>query len=189
MTVRVFEGLPFLGGRASTFRDADGEWIEQGLQLFLGSYSEFRTLLIEIGRPAEDTGPPFILAWIAAYLYWFGATLAVRGNVYRAKFEHGSFSLVMYNNRFPGLEASELCSGRARPHRGSRMGYISGTFRETIRDGGPSPHTIITGARVPFSLLITAPADSVSLCVAELPQAYRHQYADVPIGSGLPLKS
>jgi len=59
MNVRIYEGLPFLGGRASTFRDDDGEWIEQGLHLFLGSYSEFRTLLTEIGRPAED-----ILYWI-----------------------------------------------------------------------------------------------------------------------------
>ena len=34
--VTVLESHPFLGGRASTFRDAEGEWIEQGLHLFLG---------------------------------------------------------------------------------------------------------------------------------------------------------
>lgn len=56
--VEVLESLPFLGGRASTFRDPDGEWIEQGLHLFLGAYSEFRRLLREIGRP-----PGKVLFW------------------------------------------------------------------------------------------------------------------------------
>lgn len=52
--VEVLEGLSMLGGRASTFRDLDGEWIEQGLHLFLGAYSEFRKLLREIGqRPGK----------------------------------------------------------------------------------------------------------------------------------------
>lgn len=52
--VEVLEALPFLGGRASTFRDQEGEWIEQGLHLFLGAYSEFRQLLREIGqRPGK----------------------------------------------------------------------------------------------------------------------------------------
>jgi 15-cis-phytoene desaturase len=51
--VEVLEALPFLGGRASTFRDDDGDWVEQGLHLFLGAYSEFRQLLREIGQPAR----------------------------------------------------------------------------------------------------------------------------------------
>jgi len=57
--VRVFEGLPFLGGRASTFRDADGDWIEQGLHIFLGTYSEFKKLLREIDQPPDD-----VLHWM-----------------------------------------------------------------------------------------------------------------------------
>jgi 15-cis-phytoene desaturase len=57
--VSVFESLPFLGGRASTFRDADGEWIEQGLHLFLGVYSEFQALLREISRPPSE-----VLFWM-----------------------------------------------------------------------------------------------------------------------------
>lgn len=57
-TPRVFEGLPFLGGRASTFRDRDGEWLEQGLHLFLGAYSELRGLLRDIGVDPDD-----VLAW------------------------------------------------------------------------------------------------------------------------------
>ncbi len=54
-SVTVLEGLPYLGGRASTFRDADGDWVEQGLHLFLGVYSEFKTLLREIGRDPDET--------------------------------------------------------------------------------------------------------------------------------------
>ena len=53
--VTVFEGLPYLGGRASTFRDKDGDWVEQGLHLFLGVYSEFKALLRGIGRDPDAT--------------------------------------------------------------------------------------------------------------------------------------
>ncbi len=56
--VEVLEGLPYLGGRASTFVDADGDWIEHGLHLFLGTYSAFKQLLREVGRPADE-----ILFW------------------------------------------------------------------------------------------------------------------------------
>lgn len=52
--VTVVEGLPYLGGRASTFRDADGDWVEQGLHLFLGAYSEFKALLSGIGVPPDQ---------------------------------------------------------------------------------------------------------------------------------------
>ncbi len=59
LEVSIFEGLPYLGGRASTFRDTDGEWVEQGLHLFLGTYREFRPLLQEIGAPPDD-----VLFWM-----------------------------------------------------------------------------------------------------------------------------
>ncbi|WP_164103413.1 hydroxysqualene dehydroxylase [Candidatus Laterigemmans baculatus] len=59
LQVTVVESLPFLGGRASTYRDQDGEWVEQGLHIFLGVYSEFMTLLNEIGQFADD-----ILFWM-----------------------------------------------------------------------------------------------------------------------------
>lgn len=59
LSVTVVESLPFLGGRASTYRDADGEWVEQGLHLFLGVYSEFRKLLSDIGQSPER-----ILFWM-----------------------------------------------------------------------------------------------------------------------------
>src|SRR5690606_9828412 len=48
-----------LGGRASTFRDDDGDWIEQGLHLFLGTYSEFKKLLDEVGQQPDD-----VLFWM-----------------------------------------------------------------------------------------------------------------------------
>lgn len=57
--VTLFEGMPHLGGRASTYRDRHGDWIEQGLHLFLGTYSDFKKLLEEIGRP-----PGEVLFWM-----------------------------------------------------------------------------------------------------------------------------
>ncbi len=51
--VEVYEALPYLGGRASTYIDEDGDWIEQGLHLFFGTYSEFKQLLREIGQPVD----------------------------------------------------------------------------------------------------------------------------------------
>ena len=57
--VSLYEGLPYLGGRASTYRDHEGDWVEQGLHLFLGTYSAFKTLLKEIGRPPDE-----VLFWM-----------------------------------------------------------------------------------------------------------------------------
>ncbi|WP_163992508.1 FAD-dependent oxidoreductase [Pyxidicoccus caerfyrddinensis] len=57
--VTVVEGLPYLGGRASTYRDADGDQVEQGLHLFLGAYSEFKALLASIGEPYD-----LVLFWM-----------------------------------------------------------------------------------------------------------------------------
>src|SRR5690606_28635739 len=45
---------PYLGGRAGVYRDGDGDWVEQGLHLFHGAYSELRALLRDIGRPPRD---------------------------------------------------------------------------------------------------------------------------------------
>lgn len=53
--VTLIESFHNLGGRANTFRDQDGDWIEQGLHLFHGGYSEFRELLREIGAPPRKT--------------------------------------------------------------------------------------------------------------------------------------
>ncbi|NUP10244.1 MAG: FAD-dependent oxidoreductase [Polyangiaceae bacterium] len=56
--ITLLESAPFLGGRASTCRDGDADWIEQGLQVHLGAYSEVRKLLSEIGREPRE-----VLAW------------------------------------------------------------------------------------------------------------------------------
>jgi 15-cis-phytoene desaturase len=57
--VTIVESEPFLGGRASTYRDEDGQWVEQGLHLYLGFYSEFNRLLEGIGCPPDD-----VLFWM-----------------------------------------------------------------------------------------------------------------------------
>lgn len=49
LSVSIYESLPFLGGRASTWRDEDGDWLEMGLHLFLGMYTELKQLLREVG--------------------------------------------------------------------------------------------------------------------------------------------
>jgi 15-cis-phytoene desaturase len=54
LQVTIIESLPYLGGRASTYRDADGEWVEQGLHLFLGAYTEFKKLLQDVGVAPDD---------------------------------------------------------------------------------------------------------------------------------------
>lgn len=57
--VSLYEALPYLGGRASTYKDAEGDWIEQGLHLFLGTYSEFKKILKEIGQAPDE-----VLFWM-----------------------------------------------------------------------------------------------------------------------------
>lgn len=59
LRVTIIESQPFLGGRASTYLDDDGQWVEQGLHLYLGVYSEFNRLLEGIGCPPDD-----ILFWM-----------------------------------------------------------------------------------------------------------------------------
>jgi 15-cis-phytoene desaturase len=56
--VELVEAAPYFGGRAATFRDADGDWVEHGLHTFLGVYTEFDRLLCEIGHP-----PDSLLTW------------------------------------------------------------------------------------------------------------------------------
>lgn len=56
--VNLYEGSPYLGGRAATYHDADGQWVEQGLHTFLGVYAEFQRLLREI-----DQDPQHVLCW------------------------------------------------------------------------------------------------------------------------------
>jgi 15-cis-phytoene desaturase len=47
--VDVYEKRPVLGGKWSSWRDADGDWIETGLHVFFGAYDEIFTLMRELG--------------------------------------------------------------------------------------------------------------------------------------------
>ncbi|HSI84438.1 MAG: FAD-dependent oxidoreductase [Candidatus Methylacidiphilales bacterium] len=57
--VAVLESAPQLGGRASTFRDGEGDWVEQGLHIFLGAYTEFQKVLKDIHQDPDN-----ILEWM-----------------------------------------------------------------------------------------------------------------------------
>lgn len=52
--VTLIEARPYLGGRASTHRDEDGDWIEEGLHVVLGADTELRALVEEIGQSSRE---------------------------------------------------------------------------------------------------------------------------------------
>ena len=47
--VDVYEKRPVLGGKWSSWQDADGDWIETGLHVFFGAYDEIFTMMRELG--------------------------------------------------------------------------------------------------------------------------------------------
>jgi 15-cis-phytoene desaturase len=47
--VDVYEKRAVLGGKWSSWQDADGDWIETGLHVFFGAYDEIFTLMRELG--------------------------------------------------------------------------------------------------------------------------------------------
>jgi 15-cis-phytoene desaturase len=47
--VELLEQRPILGGKVSSWRDADGDWVESGLHVFFGAYREIFDLMREIG--------------------------------------------------------------------------------------------------------------------------------------------
>lgn len=47
--VELLEGRDILGGKASSWRDSDGDWIESGLHVFFGAYDEIFKLMRELG--------------------------------------------------------------------------------------------------------------------------------------------
>jgi 15-cis-phytoene desaturase len=48
-SVDVYEKRDVLGGKWSSWKDKDGDWIETGLHVFFGAYDEIFTLMREIG--------------------------------------------------------------------------------------------------------------------------------------------
>ncbi|GAC1384957.1 MAG: FAD-dependent oxidoreductase [Ktedonobacteraceae bacterium] len=47
--VELLEGRHILGGKASSWRDSEGDWIESGLHVFFGAYQEIFKLMRELG--------------------------------------------------------------------------------------------------------------------------------------------
>ncbi len=47
--VELLEGRGIPGGKVSSWRDRDGDWIESGLHVFFGAYDEIFKLMRELG--------------------------------------------------------------------------------------------------------------------------------------------
>ena len=47
--VELLEGRDILGGKVSSWRDSEGDWIESGLHVFFGAYDEIFKLMREVG--------------------------------------------------------------------------------------------------------------------------------------------
>lgn len=47
--VELLEGRDILGGKVSSWRDSEGDWIESGLHVFFGAYNEVFKLMRELG--------------------------------------------------------------------------------------------------------------------------------------------
>ena len=47
--VEILEKRPMLGGKWSSWKDENGDWIETGLHVFFGAYDEIFTLMKELG--------------------------------------------------------------------------------------------------------------------------------------------
>ena len=62
-SVRVLEKRPILGGKLSSWRDRDGDWLESGLHAFFGGYETLLTLLQDIGISGNVLWQPHTLTW------------------------------------------------------------------------------------------------------------------------------
>lgn len=60
---RVFEARAILGGKLSSWRDADGDWLESGLHAFFGGYARVRALLAELGIADRILWQRHALVW------------------------------------------------------------------------------------------------------------------------------
>ena len=62
-SVRVIEKRNVLGGKLSSWRDRDGDWLESGLHAFFGGYTSFLQLLAEVGISDHILWQPHALTW------------------------------------------------------------------------------------------------------------------------------
>jgi 15-cis-phytoene desaturase len=61
--VRVLEKRNILGGKLSSWRDRDGDWLESGLHAFFGGYSNLHALLAKVGIEDHVLWQPHTLTW------------------------------------------------------------------------------------------------------------------------------
>lgn len=62
-SVRVLEKRNVLGGKLSSWRDKDGDWLESGLHAFFGGYTELHALLDDVGIAQNIVWRPHTLTW------------------------------------------------------------------------------------------------------------------------------
>ncbi len=60
---RVLEKRNILGGKLSSWRDADGDWLESGLHAFFGGYASLHELLDKVGIAGNVLWQPHTLTW------------------------------------------------------------------------------------------------------------------------------
>lgn len=64
--VEVLEARDVLGGKVSSWRDGDGDWVESGLHVFFGAYDEIYTLMRELGIYDNILWKPHVLRYTLA---------------------------------------------------------------------------------------------------------------------------
>jgi 15-cis-phytoene desaturase len=62
-SVRVIEKRNILGGKLSSWRDRDGDWLETGLHAFFGGYTSLLSLLSDVGIADHVLWQPHALTW------------------------------------------------------------------------------------------------------------------------------
>jgi 15-cis-phytoene desaturase len=60
---RIIEKRAILGGKLSSWRDRDGDWLETGLHAFFGGYTSVHALLAEVGISDRILWQPHTLTW------------------------------------------------------------------------------------------------------------------------------
>lgn len=60
---RILEKRPILGGKLSSWRDADGDWLESGLHAFFGGYTALHGVLEDVGISHHVLWQPHTLTW------------------------------------------------------------------------------------------------------------------------------
>jgi 15-cis-phytoene desaturase len=62
-SVRLLEKRNVLGGKLSSWRDRDGDWLESGLHAFFGGYASLMQLLDDVGITHHVQWQPHTLTW------------------------------------------------------------------------------------------------------------------------------